>query len=147
MRRSTPHLIERKSKTTPFCIDTRVDGKRVRKFFETRSGAQAELQRIKTKVRREGDQALSIPDSLRIQAIEAAARLAPFGKTLTEAAEFLIRHLENSRRSIPIKQLVSEYLASKERKGCSIVQSNRSAAAFRGILRNFRRCPHPDSYA
>jgi integrase len=115
MKRSTPHLIEYKNSTTArWCVDYRVDGKRRREFFKTKASAEKSLKNIETKIRREGEQALSISDPLRIEAMEQSKRLEPYGETLTHAVDFFISHLEDSRRSIPIRQLVSEFVDSKE---------------------------------
>jgi integrase len=60
-----------------------------------------------------------ISDATRIQAIEAERRLAPFGKTLGDAVEFYVRHLEALERSIPVSALVAEYMANQKRLGRS----------------------------
>ena len=47
---------EYKSKPkTPWAIETRVNGKRRRLFFATKTAANAQLLKIKTKQRREGE--------------------------------------------------------------------------------------------
>jgi integrase len=99
----------------------RIDGKRKRLFFRTRAQAELELARIKTKRAREGQDALSIPDSLRIMARDCAALLAPHGKSLADATSFYLDHLEKLRRSISVEGLISEYQQSKRRAGLSHV--------------------------
>jgi integrase len=93
----------------------RVAGKRKRLFFRTRAEAELELARIKLKRAREGEDALAIPDSLRIMARDCAALLAPHDKTLAQATAFYLDHLEKLRRSISVADLVSEYQLSKGR--------------------------------
>jgi hypothetical protein len=115
MRRSVPHIIEyKRSKTARFCVDIREDGKRTRKFFTTKSAAQKALKDITTKIRREGETALSVSDATRIAAVEAEKTLARFpGATIAKAVEFYVAHLEAAQRSIPIRQLITEHLEAK----------------------------------
>src|SRR6516164_7881183 len=94
------------SPTARYVIEgLRIDGKRKRLFFRTRAQAELELARIKTKRAREGQDALSIPDSLRIMARDCAALLAPHGKSLADATSFYLDHLEKLRRSISVAAL------------------------------------------
>ncbi len=110
------------SPTTPWVIEgLRIEGKRKRLFFRTRTEADLELARIKVKHAREGQDALSIPDSLRIMARDCAERLAARGHTIAEATDFYLRHLEAVEKSITVDALVSEYIDSKRRAGQSDV--------------------------
>jgi integrase len=110
------------SPTARYVIEgLRVQGKRKRFFFRTKAEAELELARIKTKRAREGQDALAIPDSLRIAARDCAALLAPYKATITEATRFYITHLEKLQRSISLEGLVSEYQASKRRANLSEV--------------------------
>jgi integrase len=99
----------------------RVNGKRRRLFFRTKAEADLELARIKKKRLREGEDALSIPDSLRIMARDCDALLAPFSKTILEATTFYLNHLQDINRSISLEALVSEYQDSRRRAGLSKV--------------------------
>ncbi len=60
----------------------RVNGRRERKFFRIKEDAERELGKIVKKLRKEGERALLISDAQRIEAIEAADRLKPFGVSL-----------------------------------------------------------------
>jgi integrase len=123
MRKPRLRITEyRHSPTTPWVIEgLRVGKKRKRLFFRTKAEADLELARIKTKRRREGEAALSIPDSLRIMARDCAERLAPRGRTIAEATDFYLAHLEAVERSITVEALVNEYVSSKRRAGQSDV--------------------------
>src|SRR5258708_6608718 len=90
---------------TPFALDVRVDGKRRRLFFATKTAANEQLLKIKTKQRREGENALSISDDLRIAAATIQEQLKPFGKTLRDAGAFYLKHLQDCNRSITIESL------------------------------------------
>jgi hypothetical protein len=95
MRRSVPHIIEYKhSETSRFCIDTRENRKRVRKFFATKTAAQDELKRIRLKLRQEGEEALGLSDATRAAALNGEKALAPFGKTIGDAVQHYLKHLE-----------------------------------------------------
>jgi integrase len=126
MRRPNPRVAPYPhSKTSPWCIEgLRKAGKRHRLFFKTKSAAEQELVRIKTKHRREGADALAISDATRVQAIAGERRLAPFNKTLADAVEFYVQHLEASQRSIPVSALVAEHLAEQKRLGRSAVHQD-----------------------
>jgi integrase len=122
MRAPTPKVKTYTSKTSPFVIDgLRVNGRRKRLFFATETAANQELARIKIKQRREGETALSLSDTTRIAALEGERKLAVFGKSLNWAVEFALDHLEKSQQSVPISQVVQEYLDQKIRKGVSSV--------------------------
>lgn len=126
------------SETSPWCIEgLRVDGKRKRLFFKTKTAAEQELVRIKTKQKREGDAALLLSDSTRIQAMEAERTLAPFGKTIADAVAFYVRHLEDSQRSIPVSALVAEYLDEQKRLGHSAVHQDDLAHRFGKFCQTF----------
>jgi integrase len=104
----------RHSSTARYVIEgLRMGGKRKRLFFRTRSEADRELARIKIKYVREGQDALAVSDSLRIMARDGALMLAPFGKTILDAAVFYAAHLEAANRSISVNALVDEFLQSR----------------------------------
>ncbi|PYK18118.1 MAG: hypothetical protein DME55_07820, partial [Verrucomicrobia bacterium] len=98
------------SRTARYVIEgLRINGKRKRLFFRTRIEAQRELARIKIKRAREGEDALAIPDSLRIMARDCAALLSPHNKTIAEATAFYLAHLEALSSSITVAELAREY--------------------------------------
>ena len=110
------------SRTARYVIEgLRINGKRKRLFFRTRIEAQRELARIKIKRAREGEDALAIPDSLRIMARDCAALLSPHNKTIAEATAFYLAHLEALSSSITVAELAREYQKSRQRAGLSDV--------------------------
>ncbi len=104
---------------TPWQIDYRVEGKRRREFFRTKTHAQHELTRIKIKIEQGGERALSLPDHLRIAALRIEQELQPFGKSLRDAGTHYLNFLRESQRSITVSALRDEYLALKQTKGLS----------------------------
>jgi len=126
MRRANLRVAEyRHSKTSPWCIEgVKLNGKRKRLFFKTKTAAEQELVRIKTKQKKEGADALLLSDGTRVMAMEGERRLKPFGKTLGDAVNFYVRHLEDSQRSISVWALVAEHLDEQKRLGRSAVHQD-----------------------
>jgi integrase len=108
--------------TAPYVVDYRVDGQRRRKYFATKAEAKQELERILIVMRKEGETGLTVPNAIRLQALEAQQLLAAFpGKTIVDAARFYAAHLESLQRSVSVRQLVDEYLREVEGLGRSEV--------------------------
>ena len=99
------------------------------------------MARIKVKHAREGQAALSIPDSLRIMARDCAERLAPSGHTIAEATDFYLAHLEAVEKSITVDALVSEYIDSKRRAGQSEVHLGDLRYRLGSFARDFGQAP------
>jgi integrase len=116
MRTFKPTVKEYESETYPYVIETRVNGKRQRRFFKTKTAANQELSRIKTKIQREGEDALAIPDLLRITALEGQKKLNQYGKTVEDAIAFYLKHLSDSERSITVDKLVAEFMGDQVRR-------------------------------
>jgi integrase len=96
----------------------KVNGKRKRLFFETEEDAKDELRRLKIKERAGGEAGLSIPDELRVAALECTKRLATHGKTIYDATEFFLKYLETSR-SAKASVYLQRYIAQKKKAGLS----------------------------
>jgi integrase len=58
-----------------------------------------------------------MPEDLRIEAAKCMERLAPFGKTLTQAVDYFIPYLERTSRPKLLADLVQEAIAEKQKKG------------------------------
>ena len=99
-----------------------VNGHRKRLYFKTAREAEEELQRLKIKARRQGEAGLNMPDELRGQAVDAARRLKPYGKTIRDAVDFYLNHL-TAAESAQVGALVDDYLAhtviDPQQKDCS----------------------------
>jgi integrase len=123
MRRPQLRIVEyHHSATAKYVIEgARVNGKRRRYFFATKEKAEEELARMKIKQRKEGENALRLPDSLRIMALESAEKLKPFTKSLQDAVDFYVRHLREAEASISVSALIGEYLAIQTRLKRSVV--------------------------
>jgi integrase len=104
------------SPTAKYVIEgVRVNGRRKRLFFQTEAKAEKELARLKIKQRKEGQNALSVSDSLRIMALDCAGDLQPFGKTIRDATDFYLKYLTEALKSVTVGALVDEYLATQRK--------------------------------
>jgi integrase len=118
-----------------------VNGKRQRLFFRTKTAAEQELFRIKTKHRREGADALTLSDATRVTAMEGERKLAVFGKTLGDAVEFYLRHLEDTQRSISVQELCDLHLSNQKRLGRSVVHQDDLRLRFARFCAEFGDSP------
>jgi integrase len=102
-----------------FCLDLRPFGKG-RKFFKTRAEADAERLRQSTLLERHGREAIGLSQRALSDFITAKHKLADYGWTINDAAEFSIHHLENIRRCrITVVQLADEVVEAKRKDGRS----------------------------
>src|SRR5215472_4808196 len=111
-----PKLIGRPdlhSETRNWCLDLRSLGKG-RQFFRHKSDADAERRRQLTALERHGREAIGLSQRELSDFITAKNKLAEYSKTLTDAVEFYIDHLERVRRcKITVAQLGDEVLEAK----------------------------------
>jgi integrase len=109
----------RHSETHQWCLDLRSLGKG-RQFFRHKSDADAERRRQLTTLERHGREAVGLSQRELSDFITAKNKLAEFGKTLSNAVEFYIDHLERVRRcKITVAQLADEVLEAKRKDGRS----------------------------
>jgi hypothetical protein len=97
----------------------KVNGKRKRLFFKDQGAARRNLAELTRQQRKEGQDGLNITLDLRVLAAKAARRLAPFNKSVLDAAEFYASHLERESSWIQVSEAVEDYLNSKVRAGFS----------------------------
>src|SRR5215470_4497913 len=88
-----------------FVVSYKRNGKRARSFFETKKAAQTFAQ-LKNNERLIGETA-------------GAKELAKFGKTIADAIEFYLPHLQASNRTCTFRELVAEILPAKAADGAS----------------------------
>ena len=102
-----------------FLVDLRAFGKG-RKFFKTRADAEAEAMRQKTLLERHSRELVGMSQRQMSEVIAARSKLAEYGKTLSDAATFVVDHLERVRRcKITVAQLADEVLEAKRKDGLS----------------------------
>jgi integrase len=109
----------RHSKTHPFLLDLRAFGKG-RKFFKTRSEADAERLRQQTTLARHGREGMDLSPREMSNFVTARNKLAEYSKTINDAADFLVDHMEKVRRcKITVAQLADEVVEAKRKDGRS----------------------------
>src|SRR5215469_15116826 len=109
----------RHSSKHKFIVDLRAFGKG-RKFFKHRSEAEAEAMRQKTLLERHSREAVGLSQREMSEIIATRSKLAEYGKTLRDAATFLVDHLERVLRcKITVTQLANEVLEAKRKDGLS----------------------------
>ena len=117
-----------------FCVTVpKLGGGRKRRFFKERAHADTFMQLTKVQQANFGLAALSIPDALRVEAIECTNKLEPFGATLRDAVEFYLPHLAATKCSCTASALIDELIQAKEADGAS----TRYLADLRGRLKHF----------
>src|SRR5215469_16790576 len=110
----------RHSQKHKFILDLRAYGKG-RIFFKTRADADAECLRQKTLLERHSREAVGLSQRVMSGFIAARDKLAEYGKTLDDAVEFYIDHLERVRRcKVGVAQLADEVVAVKRKDGLSL---------------------------
>jgi len=121
------------SATGKWVVNYRDGSKRRREFFPTRAAANARADQLKVELMNLGNKALLIPDHLRFEAMECSEMLSPFGRSLKEAVTHYIEHLKATERSCNTRNLVAEYLKTKQAKG----RSNRHLQDLKSRLNRF----------
>jgi integrase len=103
-----------------YCVTTpKLGGGRNRRFFKDKVEAETFMQFAKVQQENHGTAALSIPDALRVEAIECCELLQPFGVTLRDAAKFYAAHLKAVTGSRKVKDVVADLLAARSADGMS----------------------------
>ena len=104
-----------------FVLDLRAFGKG-RKFFKTRTEADAEAMRQRTLLERHSREAIGLSQREMSDFITARGKLAVFGETISDAVQFRVDHLARIRRhGITVAQLADEVIEAKRRDGRSQV--------------------------
>ena len=120
MRRPTLEALPyRHSKTHPYYLDLRPFGQG-RKFFKTKAEADAEALRQRTLHQRQSREAVGLEAHELSSFIDAKRKLAEHGKTLRDATEHYVDHLERVRRcKTTVEEMVTELLDAKRKDGHS----------------------------
>src|ERR1700677_674203 len=95
------------------------NGKWVRKYFEKKLDAETFAQQKNTELLNQGMEGVSFPSWLRVMAQREQGRLQPYNKTLTDAVDFYLKHLEGTTRSVSIAQGMTELIANRKSSGAS----------------------------
>ena len=87
---------------------------RERIHFKDKADADLEFEKAEKQIARFGTQAMELSDRLRVQAIEGAKKLEPYGATIAQAVDYYAKYLESKRGGIPLPQVVAELIAEKK---------------------------------
>jgi len=111
----------RHSTTHPWVLDLRAFGGK-RQFYKTRTAADSEAMRQKTLLERHSRAAIGLSQRELSDIISAKQDLAKYGKSIPDAARFMVDHLEKVRRcKVTVAQLADEVVEAKRRDGMSMV--------------------------
>lgn len=108
-------------------------GKWVRRFFATKAEAETFAEQKNIELLNLGIEGAEFPIELRAMAQEAARELAPFGKTIQDAKDFLVAHLLRVQRAAPLSEVVDEVVSIKTALGIK----PRTIKTYRGYVKNF----------
>ncbi|MBA3351419.1 MAG: tyrosine-type recombinase/integrase [Blastocatellia bacterium] len=126
LRISKARVKRERRKEVYYCVTLpKPGGGRTRRFFkftpEGKREAETFLQIAKVQQINYGTAAFSITDALRSEAVQCAKKLAEHGdgRTLTEAVDFFLAHLQSSENSIAILDAVERLIAKRRDLGRS----------------------------
>jgi integrase len=124
-----------------FVLDLRAFGKG-RKFFKTRAEAEAEALRQRTLLERHSRAAIGLSQREMSEIIEAKRELSQYGKSIADAARFLVDHLERVRRcKVTVAQLADEVVEAKRCDGMSAAYVADLRKRFTHFCRDFGNRP------
>jgi len=112
-RSAWPHIHIRKlpSGQTVWVIDTRVAGERIFRRFPTAQKAEDFATGLRGQRQREGEAAFSVPTALRVQAVESAKMLEPYGATIREACQWYTEHVLKYRNAPTVAEIIEKLIA------------------------------------
>jgi len=99
----------------------KVAGKWQRKYFKTKGEANTYAQQQNTRLFNEGRDGIEFPSWLRLSAERAYETLLPWGKTIEDAIQFYVSHLERTKKSAPLQTAVDELIKGRRDAGLSDV--------------------------
>jgi integrase len=124
-----------------FVLDLRAFGKG-RKFFKTRTEAEAEALRQRTLLERHSRALIGLSQREMSEIISAKQELAEYGETISDAVKFRVDHLERVRRcKITASQLADEVIEAKRRDGMSADYLSDLQLRLRRFCRDFGNRP------
>src|SRR5713101_5322942 len=103
-----------------YCVTWPKIGKgRNRQFFKDKSAADTFFKQKQIEQENFGTAGLAFDEKQRAEYLECCDQLHPFNKTLREAVNFYLPHLEASNRTCSAAELVNELFRVKEADGAS----------------------------
>jgi len=94
-------------------------GGRNRRYFRSGGEAKTYLQEKRVELLNQGTASLAITDSQRVALLTAEELLAPYGKTIVDAAEFYVERHERIKNSRPVDDAITDFLVALKADGLS----------------------------
>ena len=92
-------------------IDTQIDKKRIFRRFTIAQEADDFAADLRAQRQREGEAAFSIPATVRIEAVECADLLKPYGASIREACQWYAEHVLKYRNAPTVSEIVGKLIA------------------------------------
>jgi len=105
------HIRKMPSGQTVWVIDTRVAGERIFRRFPTAQKAEDFATDLRGQRQREGEALFGIPAALRVQAVECAKMLEPYGATIREACQWYTEHVLKYRNAPTVAEIIEKLIA------------------------------------
>jgi integrase len=102
-----------------YVVRSKISGKWERKFFENKAEAETYVQQKEIELLNQGREAVQFPSWLRIQAQQGQERLQSHGKTISDAVDFYVKHLDATQRSAKVSQALNELIENRKASGVS----------------------------
>ncbi len=122
---------------TKFVVYFRENGAKKRRFFHSAPEAQTFGEKIRTLKENQGAAAFSLPDTLRVEALECARRLAEVGGSLTKATDFFIQYAVPVGGKRTVAEAMAAYLDEKLANGADEGYIKNQRTALRVFWRDF----------
>jgi integrase len=97
-----------------YVVEGRENGKRSRKFFKTKAEAHAHADLKNIELENKGREHAEFDSRLRDMAQDCADKLKPFRRTIEDATDYFISHLQAIKRSCAVAALVDEVITKKK---------------------------------
>lgn len=110
------------------------EGRRQQHWFASEKAAKSRADDLNEEITAHGTQAILAPE-LRIMALHCQGKLEPFKKSLLDATDFYIKHLEATNRSVPINHLTAAVGREFQRRMTAGECSQRHCETMLGALR------------
>jgi integrase len=141
MPRARPILFSVNYRDKPFrgrhwYVSGFVGEKRIQLWFHSERQAKAAAANRNAEIKAHGTQ-IGLAPLDRIQAIAAAEKLAPYGKSIAEAVDFFVAHLDRLASSIAVWELCARVEAEFDRRLAAGEISVRHASSMRETLKKF----------
>jgi integrase len=89
-------------------------GGRSRQAFKLKTEAERKMAEKKAEIASFGAAAASIPEALRVAAVDAQDRLKPHGKSIGDAVDFYLEHLQAQAKGKDLKEAVEKFLEGRK---------------------------------